>query len=259
MNEAVDDGGFRPAMVSVVHSAGDLLGWHPHIHALVPRGGWLANGEWTPVPYLNSEAAEKLFRHKVLAFLKKENLISEERIELLLSWRHHTGFSVDMSVKIEPEDKESVARVARYIMRPPLSLERLKWTGDAVEYRAKGGSSNEAEVFDPLDFVARILMHAPEPRLHTVRYNGAYSSRSRAGQEHEAEATESEVAPAERRRQRRSWARMIAKIYEIDPLLCDCGATMKVISFITEYRVVKKIPDHIQTKPECKGRAPPAR
>ena len=193
--------------------------------------------------------------------MKKEDLISEERIELLLSWRHHTGFSVDMSVKVEPEDKESVARVARYIMRPPLSLERLEWAGDTVEYRAKGGSSNEAEVFDPLDFVARILMHAPEPKLHTVRYNGAYSSRSRAGQapsQHEAEATESKPPPAERRRLRRSWARMIAKIYEVDPLLCDCGASMKVISFITEYRVVKKILDHIQTKPECKGRAPPA-
>jgi len=40
----------------------------------------------------------------VLSFLKEEDLISEERIQLLLSWRT-TGVSVDMSVKVEPEDE----------------------------------------------------------------------------------------------------------------------------------------------------------
>jgi len=100
MSEAVGEEGFRTGMVVAVHSSGDFLRWHPHAHAVVPRGGWLACGEWVPVPYLDELAAERLFRHKVLSFLKEEGLISEERIELLLSWRH-SGFSVDMSVKVE--------------------------------------------------------------------------------------------------------------------------------------------------------------
>jgi hypothetical protein len=43
------------------------------------------------VPYVDATSAELLFRHKVIAFLRDEELLSEERIELLLSWQN-TGF-----------------------------------------------------------------------------------------------------------------------------------------------------------------------
>ena len=34
------------------------------------------------------KAAEELFRHKVLRLLRRKDLLSQERLELLLSWRH---------------------------------------------------------------------------------------------------------------------------------------------------------------------------
>jgi len=43
-----------------------------------------------PVPYIDEHAAELLFRHKVIRLLQDEGLLSEERTELLLSWRHLT-------------------------------------------------------------------------------------------------------------------------------------------------------------------------
>ena len=49
-------------------------------------------------------------------------LLSEGRSELLLSWRH-SGFSVHNRVRLEPEDQSSVERLARSIMRPPISTE----------------------------------------------------------------------------------------------------------------------------------------
>ena len=103
-------------------------------------------------------------------------------------------------------------------------------------------------------------MHAPEPRLHTVRYYGAYSSRSR-GEREDTDLARGEKGPkltsAERRRMRRAWAQMIRRVYEVDPLLCDCGSEMEIISFINEYRVVQKILDHVRKTPPSKGRAPP--
>ena len=45
--------------------------------------------------------------------------------------------------------------------------------------------------------------------------------------------------------------------YEVDPLLCECGAEMEVISFIAEYRVVIRILEHVRSRPDSKGRAPP--
>jgi hypothetical protein len=33
------------------------------------------------------------------------------------------------------------------------------------------------------------------------------------------------------RARRASWARLLRKIFEVDPLLCTCGAQMKIVSF----------------------------
>jgi hypothetical protein len=40
---------------------------------------------------------------------------------------------------------------------------------------------------------------------------------------------------------------MIRKVHEVDPLVClQCGGTMKVIAFITDYAVVDRIIDHLK-------------
>lgn len=111
----------RPGMVTVLQTATDLLEWSPHLHALVSRGAWDRAGRWRPVPYVDTRAAELLYRDKVLAFLEQEGLISDERIQLLLSWKN-TGFSVHNSVTVDLEDPKGTERLARYLMRPPLSL-----------------------------------------------------------------------------------------------------------------------------------------
>lgn len=56
-------------MVSVVHTAGDLLGWHPHTYAIASRGGWTREGEWVPVPFVGTGEAERLFRYRVITLL----------------------------------------------------------------------------------------------------------------------------------------------------------------------------------------------
>ena len=45
---------------------------------------------------------------------------------------------------------------------------------------------------------------------------------------------------------RRNWARLIKKVYEIDPLLCPkCQGNMKIISFIEEPEIIEKILRHL--------------
>ena len=46
-----------PGMIAVVQTFGDDLTWHPHVHALVTRGGWDRAGQWAPVPFVDGEAA----------------------------------------------------------------------------------------------------------------------------------------------------------------------------------------------------------
>ena len=64
------------------------------------------------------------------------------------------------------------------------------------------------------------------------------------------------MEPAIRRPQcacRSSWARLIAKVYEVDPLICTrCGPGMKLIAVITDPAQVSKILRHVAKI----GRAP---
>ena len=212
--------------------------------------------------------------------MQEEGLLTEERAELLLSWRH-TGFSVHNRVRVEPEDQPAVERLARYIMRPPISLERMQWSGDGeVFYQPKGGHDggpgllgDMAEGFDPAEFLARVIMHVPEPRRHLVRYYGAYSNVSRGRRRRHDEATIC-VAPGdgehiltaradrdhspEARALRRSWAQLIRRVYEVDPLVCpSCGGEMRIIAFIIDHDVVDAILRHLAKAEAGSPRGPP--
>jgi len=43
---------------------------------------------------------------------------------------------------------------------------------------------------------------------------------------------------------RKSWARLIRRVYEVDPHLCRCGERMCIVGFITQAPVVRKILHH---------------
>jgi len=48
----------------------------------------------------------------------------------------------------------------------------------------------------------------------------------------------------------KSWAQLIYKVYEVDPLLCpNCGSQMKFIAFIQSHIEIKKILKHIELWP----------
>jgi len=58
----------------------------------------------------------------------------------------------------------------------------------------------------------------------------------------------------------KSWARLIKKIYEVDPLVCSkCGGSMRIIAFIEDYKVIKKILDWLGIDEFRRGRPPPKR
>jgi hypothetical protein len=263
--------GFRPGVVSVVQTFGDRVNFHPHVHALVTRGGWTGSGEWIPVPYVDERAAEELFRHKVLRLLRGRGLLGEERVELLLSWRR-SGFSVHNRVFAHPGNRGEFEALVRYMMRSPVSLSRLRFTpgSKGVVYARKGGHdptvSAEGETIDAEEFVARVLVQIPDPRRHLVRYYAAYSNRARgqrrkAGAWVEGRASDGPAdelpPPAERAALRRRWANLIRRVYEVDPLVCPrCGSEMRVVGFITEPGLIKRILDHVRRR-ERVCRPPP--
>ena len=95
------------------------------MHALVTRGGWNRAGQWSPVPFIDGDAAALVVRQRVFSLVRGEGLLSEERIRLLLSW-WHSGFSVHTSVTVPPDDRDGPERLVRYLLRPPVDLDRLQ-------------------------------------------------------------------------------------------------------------------------------------
>ncbi len=98
----------------------------------------------------------------------------------------------------------------------------------------------------------RLLMnHIPDKYEHLVRYYGYYSNRSRGARRLVQQDTDIREAiriddtPVDTRR-RASWARLIQKVYEVDPLECNhCGGALRIIALIDDGDVIERILRHL--------------
>jgi hypothetical protein len=111
-------------------------------------------------------------------------------------------------------------------------------------------------VLDPLELIHALTTQIPDARSHLVRYLGAYSNRAHHAPRPPARRSDPEEAPTKacdeadsepwRQARRASWARLLRRIFEVDPLLCRCGGALRVRAIITELDVVDRILSHIR-------------
>ena len=156
------------------------------------RSGDLLREEATQAPARGVHAskkdappAEKLFAHKVLHLLRAKGLLSQERIELLTSFRN-SGFSLDASPTVWPSDTQGIERLSRYLLQCAVSFSRSHWTPDAPTLFYEGKASQDepfgnhphGDTLDIFQFIARVLSQIPEPCPHGVHYFGFYSSQA---------------------------------------------------------------------------------
>jgi hypothetical protein len=63
------------------------------------------------------------------------------------------------------------------------------------------------------------------------------------------------------RQARLSWAKLIRRVYEVDPLLCPfCGAEMRILAFITDFATARAIRRSLKLpalEPEPLAHGPP--
>ena len=66
------------------------------------------------------------------------------------------------------------------------------------------------------------------------------------------------LTDAQRRTMRRAWARLVRRVFEVDPMVCkDCGGQMRIVSVILEHKVTPEILGHLAGKGIEPGRGPP--
>ena len=110
-----------------------------------------------------------------------------------------------------------------------------------------------------VELIDRLAALIPPPRVHRHRYHGVLAPNAplRAAVTALAPApaaTLAQPAVAEpvggeghyRSPARYLWAMLIARIYELFPLVCrHCGAEMRIVAFVTETASVTRILEHI--------------
>jgi len=142
-----------------------------------------------------------------------------------------------------------------------------------VIYQSKDAKTSKT--FDALDWLAQLVTHIPNKGEQPVeslkvermvRYYGFYSNklrglRKKAGTDDQVPALiDSDIS---RQEFRKNWARLIQKIYNLDPLLCPkCLGSMRIISFIDDSEIIKKILKHlglwdVKRKPPPRANGPP--
>jgi hypothetical protein len=55
----------------------------------------------------------ELFRAHVLKMLKKESVIDDAFMKMIMKWRHTSGFNVHNEVRIKPLDEKGIEKVGR--------------------------------------------------------------------------------------------------------------------------------------------------
>ena len=124
------------------------------------------------------------------------------------------------------------------------------------------GPTAGTETVDPLEFLARVLVHIPDTGHVTTRYYGWYANRLR-GRRGKAEAAAADGPPAMVAAPQlgpteaaRRWAALLQQHFEVDPLACpSCRGVMRIVAFITQPSVIDQLLTHLRAATAAPGAA----
>jgi hypothetical protein len=161
---------------------------------------------------------------------------------------------VHNGVRVAAGDPEGRRKLAQYMLRAPLSLEKMTYLPETgmVMYRSRMHKSlkRNFQLMPGAQWLELLCRHIPDRFEHLVRYVGWYSTRVRGERARKAAPAAAVQAPDDEpeiaARARSAWARLIHKVYEVDRLECPkCGAPMHVIALIDDTEVIRRILEHL--------------
>jgi hypothetical protein len=192
--------GAQPGIIAALHTWGQTLVLHPHLHCLVTGGGLTPDGQWRAVRngfLLPVRVVMAVFRGKVLAALRTawergalqlpEGMRPQAFLNLLNRLGHpqKTRWHVHIQERY-PHGTGVATYLARYMRGGPIKNARLvACDGETVTFgyvdnHAQAGNAPAPRRQMPLplgDVVQRVLQHVPPPGTQVVRSWGLYHPR----------------------------------------------------------------------------------
>lgn len=185
--------GAQPGVVMSLHTWGQQLPLHPHVHCLVTAGGADADGNWLPSrrrALLPAEPLKRLFRAKFLYGLR--GLAMKDRLRLPDGWTVEDVKALCRKVETKRwnvrlcdryEDATAVLNyLGRYLHGGPMAESRiLDFDGERVRFRYKNyrmkdpdGPQQSVMPLERDEFLRRYFQHVPPKGFHMVRAYGVY-------------------------------------------------------------------------------------
>ncbi len=258
--------------ITYIHRFGSMLNAHMHNHSCIIDGLFAETGnelrfyEAVGLTQKVIQTTQETIRKRVLRQFVRCGLLSSDDTEQMQAWENGGGFSLHARVRIAANDREGLERLFRYCARPIYAGERLSWQekDERLIYRLPKPQHDGQTVLrlTPMEFLDRMAMLIPPPRSHRHRYHGvlapnaslrqAVSERAGLPVNGEREVSEDETNSVDTEEQTSGryfsslWAMLLARIFEINPLVCSsCGGEMKIIAFVTEMEPVGRILRHV--------------
>ncbi|MCB0319808.1 MAG: transposase zinc-binding domain-containing protein [Bdellovibrionales bacterium] len=79
---------WRTGSVMSLHTSGDLLNFHPHIHSLGLHGALDPDGHFHPIDSVDTEYLTRTFADYVFEALLDEELLTQETVQAMKGWEH---------------------------------------------------------------------------------------------------------------------------------------------------------------------------
>jgi len=190
--------GARPGMLAVLHTWGQKIDFHPHVHCVVPGGGVLPDGNWKPAQkgfFIPVRVMSALFRGKFLAAIKQLRqsgsleyhgsaaaLADDGVFKSLIGGLYKTGWVVYAKAPMGGP-AQVLKYLGRYTHRIAISNRRILGIADGrVTFSYKDRQKNDQEkvlTLDVEEFVRRFLLHVLPAGFHKIRHYGLLAARNR--------------------------------------------------------------------------------
>lgn len=177
--------GAQTGMISILHTWGQTLTLHPHLHCIVPGGGLTKQGKWKTAKsdgkYLfNVKAMSKAYRGKFIASLK-EQLPAEMTPKLVKALYKHNWVVYAKRPFTGPQSV--VEYLGRYTHKIAISNHRLQAVENGqvtFSYKDyKHGSAKKEMTLQADKFIRRYALHILPKGLVRIRHYGILSSTSK--------------------------------------------------------------------------------
>lgn len=184
--------GAKVGITSILHTWGQTIQFHPHIHSIVTGGG-LKNNHWVTCnkDYIfKVQVLGSLFKGKFLSYLKCEfnNLILDERLKDNKTFNKflESLYNKTWITYIEPPKSKAenvVEYVGRYSFRVAISNERIKNIENNLvtfEYKDyKDNSKIKEMTIIAEEFIRRFLLHVLPDNFTKIKHYGLLSNRNK--------------------------------------------------------------------------------